>query len=123
MLIDKSWTYLRNRLSDEYWNGISAFIEVAKNYATSIGHISCPCMKCRNHEMHPVETVRAHIHRFGFDPLYRTWIYHGEVEAVSGVDPIVNQPVDEMFAVLEDVAGINDDHRMLDETHVDLEYA
>ena len=56
--MDKSKIYMKNNLLDDYWNGLSAFIEVAKNYANSIGHINCPCIKCRNHEMLPVETVR-----------------------------------------------------------------
>ena len=61
MSMNTSRIYMKSRLLDEYWDGLSAFIEVIKNYANSIGHISCLYIKCRNHEMLPVETVRAHI--------------------------------------------------------------
>ena len=61
---------MKNCLCDEYWNGFSAFIEVTKNHANLLGHISCPCIKYRNHDMLPVETMRVHIHRFGFDTMY-----------------------------------------------------
>ncbi|XP_024024483.1 uncharacterized protein LOC112092465 [Morus notabilis] len=91
MSVDKSWIHLRNRLSDEYWDGLCTFIEVGKNYANSLGGISCPCMKCRNHEMFPPETVKAHIHRWGFDTSYTTWIHHDEVHAAA----VINEPVDE----------------------------
>ena len=78
MSMEKSWIYLKNHLCDEYWDGLSTFIEVAKNYANSLGHISCPCIKCQNHDMLPVEIVRVYIHRFGFDTMYTKWIHHGE---------------------------------------------
>ena len=68
--------------------------------------------------MLPIEIVRAHIHRFGFDIMYTKWIHHGKAEAVSSIDPGVGESIDEMFAVLNDVVGINDDHNMLDETEV-----
>ena len=75
--------------------------------------------------MLPIKTVRAHIHCFGFDTMYTKWIHHGEVEAVSSIDPVVSESTDKIFTVLNDVAGINDDHDMLDEIVVgikDMQY-
>ena len=111
MPMDKSWIHLKNSLLDEYWDGLCAFIEVGKNYANSLRGISCLCIKCRNHEIHPPEIVKAHIHRWCFDTSYTTWIYHGEVRPAAAV---VSESVDEMFAVLNDVAGISDDHETMD---------
>ena len=53
--------------------------------------------------------------------MYTKWIHHGEAEAVSSTDPSIGESIDEMFAVLNDVAGINDDHDMLDEIEVGIE--
>ena len=69
---------MKNHLSDEFWDGLSSFIEVGKNYANLFGRISCQCMKCQNHDMRPIEIVRAHIHRYSFDTMYIKWIHHGE---------------------------------------------
>ena len=109
---------MKNRLCDEYWDSLSAFIEV---YTNSLGHISYPYIKYRNHEMLPVETVKAHIHQFDFDIMYTKWIHYGEAETVSSTDLSVGESMDEMFAVLNDVVGINDDHDILDETKVGIE--
>ena len=48
-------------------------------------------------------------------------MHHGEVEAVLSTDPAVNESIDKMFAVLNDAAGINDDHDLLDEIEVGIE--
>ena len=71
--------------------------------------------------MLPIEIVRAHIHCFGFDTMYTKWIHHGKVKAVSSTDLLVSESIDEMFAVLNDVAEINDNHDMLDETEIGIE--
>ena len=109
MSMEKSLIYLKNRLCDECWNGLSAFIEVAKNQSNSLDHINCPCIKCRNHDMLPVETVRVYVHQFGFDTMYTKWIHHNETIAVSNTKLGVGEWIDEMFVILNDVAGINDE--------------
>ena len=97
---------MTNRLCDEYLDGFSVFIEVAKNYANSLGHISCPCIKCRNQDMLPIEIVRGQIHRFGFDTIYTKWIHHGKADVISSTESGVAESIDEMFAILNDVAGL-----------------
>ena len=94
MPIDKSWIHLRNRLSDEYWDGLCAFIEFGKNYANSTGGIRYLYIKCRNHEMLAPEIVKVHIHRWGFDTSYTIWIYQCEVRTAAA---IVSEPIDEML--------------------------
>lgn len=71
--------------------------------------------------MMPMETVRAHIHQHGFNTLYTRWIYHGKEELVETAADVVNEPVDEMVAIIHDVAGINDDDDdMTGDIQVDL---
>ncbi|KAK6158587.1 hypothetical protein DH2020_005901 [Rehmannia glutinosa] len=119
MPIDKSWISIRNRLSDEYWNGLTGFIEHAKNYTNSQGLISCPCIKCRNGYLHPPEKVFAHIHDKGFDKTYTKWVFHGE--SYSTV-PTISESVDEMAAVLNDVAGASEAHDDIPgDTHEDAD--
>ena len=119
--MDKSSIYLKNHFYYEYWDGLSTIIEVGKNYANSFGHISCPCMKCQNHDMQPVEIVRAHIHWYDFDTMYIKWIHHGEAQTVLSTEPVVGELIDEMFAVLNDVAGINDENDMFDGAKAGIE--
>jgi len=76
------------------------------------GCTSYPYWRCLNHKCFPIETVRAHIHQYGFNPLYMTWYYHGEDDVAT--NPI-NESVDEMVAVIHDVVGSNSDYDMLEE--------
>ncbi|KAI3680719.1 hypothetical protein L6452_35493 [Arctium lappa] len=48
MTIDKSWTTCRHRNSEEFWNSLQAFIEIAKRHVNSDGKVRCPCKKCLN---------------------------------------------------------------------------
>lgn len=66
----------------------------------------------------PVENVRAHIHQYGFNTLYTNWIHHGEEELVGTAVDVVSELVDEMVAVIHDVARINDDDDMIGDVQV-----
>ena len=70
MSIDKSWINLRNRLSDEYFNGARAFIEIAKNYPNEEGLIRCLYHKCYNGLWQWIWIVKAHIIDIGFNLVY-----------------------------------------------------
>ena len=48
---------MRSRLLYQYWERISIFMEVAKDHFNSNGCVSCPCQKCLNHVLLPLETV------------------------------------------------------------------
>ena len=108
MPMDKSWINLRNHLSDEYFNGARAFIEIAKNYPNEEGLIWCPCRKCCNGLWQRIGVVEAHIIDIGFNPIYKTWRYHGKPDDVVMM-PFVNEQVvnsgDEILNMLEDVIG------------------
>ena len=103
MAIDKSWTTLRNRNSDEFWDGLNNFMEIAKAHANSDGLVRCPCMDCLNMPCHTPDTIHAHIQSKGFQQSYQRWIFHGEVDP-----PIVEEVAprtDEMIDVLNDLIG------------------
>ena len=117
MQIDKSWIHMKNRLSDQYWEGLSALINIAKDYVDESGRTSCPCRRCLNHKCFPIETVRAHIPQYGFNTLYTTWYYHGEDDVAT--NPI-NESVDEIVDVIHDVVRNNSDHDIPDELEAEV---
>ena len=126
MSIDKSWIYLENRLSDQFWNGLASFMNIAKDHVNSVGETSCPCRKCRNGKMWSLQVVHAHIHRWGFDTSYKAWVFHGEpnIEEIHASHVASSEPVDEMLNILNDIAGVggdNDQHDAVPEDEFDLD--
>ena len=71
MATDKSWINLRDRLSDEYWNGAMEFVKKARNFVNDRGLVRCPCKKCVNVLHQPIEVMEAHIIDHRFDPFYK----------------------------------------------------
>ncbi|XP_062112440.1 uncharacterized protein LOC133823592 [Humulus lupulus] len=103
MAIDKSWTKLRNRACDVYWDGLQNFINMASQHKDCDGRIRCPCVRCMNLRLQTLDVVQAHIFDRGFQQSYEQWIYYGEVEEDvddEGMDE--NEPVDEMRDVVDD---------------------
>ena len=92
MSIDKSWINLRNRLSNQYFDGCRVFIDIAKNYTNEEGLVRCPCRKCVNGLWQPIRIVEAHIIDRGFNPLYKIWRYHGEPDLI--MDPVGHEQRD-----------------------------
>ncbi|GJT59832.1 zinc finger, CCHC-type containing protein [Tanacetum coccineum] len=81
MTIDKSWTTISNRNSEEFLDGLFAFIKHCKPLLHPITQkIHCPCSRCCNRDDNRVtlEILEVHISRYGFDQHYTTWKYHGE---------------------------------------------
>ncbi|KAJ9544702.1 hypothetical protein OSB04_024409 [Centaurea solstitialis] len=118
MTIDKSWTTCRRRNSDEFWNGLKAFIEIAKRHVNSDGVVRCLCRRCLNFQRHTPNIVEAHIHSYGFQTAYTKWVYHGEVDTPSPVVANVASTTDEMIDVLNDIIGetnTNDEDADVDE--------
>ena len=117
MTIDKRWTTLRNRNSDEFWDGLNKFIEIIKDQADIDGLVRCPCGDCLNMLFHTPNTIHAHIYRKGFQQSYQQWIYHGEV-----VPPVVDEvasTTDEMADVLNDLVGEQNTNDDSDEGNLD----
>ena len=70
-----------------------------------MGLVRCPCQRYVNGFWHPIGIVEAHIIDKGFNPLYKKWRYHGELDNFD--DPVVPEQGDnngdEMLNVLDDV--------------------
>ena len=64
MAIDKTWTTLRNRACQEYWNGLQSFLRMASEYKDSDGRIRCPCVKCINNRLE-ILPVSKHMYSIG----------------------------------------------------------
>ncbi|KAJ4710237.1 Transposon protein, putative, CACTA, En/Spm sub-class [Melia azedarach] len=76
--MDRSWMQLQDRLSQEYVDGINSFMKVAKKCADATNCIRCPCIRCLNVLIYPLDVVDHHLYQFGISPTYCTWVYHGE---------------------------------------------
>ena len=104
MPIDKSWTDLPNRVSEEFTNGLDSFVESCRPLVDSDGNIKCPCRNCGNRYSVNLIIMRRHIATFGFFKRYIRWIYHGEDMVRRVVENDVSQTND-MGAVIQDVMG------------------
>ncbi|KAL5542126.1 hypothetical protein UlMin_009836 [Ulmus minor] len=109
MTIDKSWTTIRRRgSSNEFWNGLQHFLQMAKPFVNDRGFIKCPCRHCLNNASHQLEDLESHIFRNSFMFGYNQWIHHGE-PVTANVGTTVAGPSggiherDEMFDVLDDI--------------------
>ncbi|KAL0559314.1 hypothetical protein IC582_003922 [Cucumis melo] len=76
--MNKDWIKLQNKLSVEYREGVSQFLEVAKLHVNDSGRTRCPCKKCMNSMWESLEGVERHLLTVGISPSYVNWIYHGE---------------------------------------------
>ena len=62
----------KNRLSDEYKNGVSEFIKFAETkLPNSNGRFYCPCVKRSNVAPMTVEDIRYHLSKYGFARIIR----------------------------------------------------
>nr|GEU44548.1 hypothetical protein [Tanacetum cinerariifolium] len=77
MVIDKSWTLLE-RHEKAFYTGHTKFVGDCKPLVNSVGNIKCPCKSCRTVLWVSIENLPKYITRYGWDPGYKTWVYHGE---------------------------------------------
>ena len=67
MTIDKSWMKIRRRSSsNEFWNGLQNFLQMAKPFVNDRGMIQCPCNRCVNNDKHQLDVLENHIFWNGF---------------------------------------------------------
>ena len=52
---------LKNRMSQEYLDGVQQFLNFASNHAHLDGTISCPCKQCVHTNLWLIDVVRAHL--------------------------------------------------------------
>jgi hypothetical protein len=78
---DRSWIY-GPPLSNEYINGLDAFINLVKKdmVDNNICFICCPCKHCKNEKKYRSDDMlRTHLFKHGFKEDYRCWNKDGDV--------------------------------------------
>ena len=134
--MDRDWMWLPNRLSRDYVEGVTSFIQVAKEHLRWDNKTRCPCRDCQNARFNDLLTIERHLIRFGFSRSYQKWIFHWEehesqpneqndigvdTEIVDATDAdILNEVVD----ALNDACGHIDNDINLEEstTHGKFDY-
>ena len=81
MAMDKSWMDKR-RGSREYFEGVNQFMEFASPSARD-GKILCPCVKCVNLILQPLNVARDHCWSSGMLKTYKVWKFHRESAAAT----------------------------------------
>ncbi|CAI0551586.1 unnamed protein product, partial [Linum tenue] len=116
MAPSKTWMLVDNRLSEDYKNGVTEFLDYAFQRNKGRCEIRCPCVKCCNGKSGTRETVTAHLLIYGMVQNYTFWCHHGErsgkafgpaFENVNGADENEyeheNEQENEMHQVLRDL--------------------
>ena len=67
----------KRRGSREYFKGVSKFVEFASLSARD-GKILCPCAKCVNLILQPLNVACDHCWASGMLKNYKVWKFHGE---------------------------------------------
>ncbi|KAF7130454.1 hypothetical protein RHSIM_Rhsim10G0071800 [Rhododendron simsii] len=76
--MDKDWMAIKNRLSEQYKQGVESFIEFAMANSGAQAEIRCPCIDCLHSKTLSSEVFRIHLIIKGINSSYKTWMYHGE---------------------------------------------
>ena len=76
--MDKKWMHA-DRRTLEFKIGVETFLKFALANASDKSKISCPCLKCCNHDEWAVRVVKDHIYFNGIDTEYKHWKWHGEL--------------------------------------------
>ncbi|XP_050387377.1 uncharacterized protein LOC126803646 [Argentina anserina] len=75
--MDKSWISW-DKNSSEYQEKAKEFIFNSKKYARNPDLVRCPCIICQNRSTQTDEVLLLHLVKYGFDPMYKDWVGHGE---------------------------------------------
>jgi len=69
------------RLRQPFIDGVHDFVSKEMDQVSYIldGGVRCLCVKCFCGKILKPSHVRSHLLQHGFQPNYRTWVYHGEV--------------------------------------------
>nr|GEU66976.1 hypothetical protein [Tanacetum cinerariifolium] len=114
MVIDKSWTSLEKH-EKAFYTSLKKFVDDCKPLVDSATNIRCSCKSCRLVLWVSIKHLLDHISKYGFDPSYKTWIHHGELDLPPPPPVIDNtsQPqMSDMTACLNDLSYIplNNEH-------------
>ncbi|KAM6563591.1 hypothetical protein CsatB_023589 [Cannabis sativa] len=126
-MIDKNWIFQKDRLSEEFFNGLKKFLKLSSFHLNDENKIRCPCVSCMNLYYYDLETIERHIFVRGFYTKYVLWEFHGEditeihedeenAESIVEEDNTLydsdDEDDDDMIPALEDLA--NQSHRNSD---------
>ena len=90
--MDKTWLCAA-RHSEQYSDGVRAFLELAVANSQNKQSILCPCKNCTNRYWFNVNVVHEHLICDGFMRGYTTWIFHGEtMHASTPTDNLTDEP-------------------------------
>ncbi|KAK2648118.1 hypothetical protein Ddye_015607 [Dipteronia dyeriana] len=81
--MDKSWMS-KDRLSQEYLDGVDQFLAFASAHTTNPELMRCPCQSCANLKFKTPSEIRYHLFSKGIDQWYDHWIWHREVNYTRG---------------------------------------
>nr|GEX53258.1 hypothetical protein [Tanacetum cinerariifolium] len=120
MVIDKSWTCL-GRHEKEFYTGLKKFVKHCKLLENSSENVKCPCKSCRLVSWVSIRNLSDHITNYGWDPSYKTWIHHGELNLPSSVIDNTRQPqMSDMTTCLNDLSYIPPSNEQNEPTQRDI---
>lgn len=109
--MDKSWME-KSRVSPEYINGLTFFLDFAFRNASISDRILCPCKHCKIGIFQSRDDAYEHLLVDGFIPGYTRWIAHGEIyTSLSCMSenqhdrPETSGFVDDMVGLVHDAFG------------------
>nr|POE54614.1 hypothetical protein CFP56_53186 [Quercus suber] len=95
----------KKRGSMEYFEGVSQFVAFASPSARN-GKMLCPCVKCVNLILQPVNVVRDHCWASGMLNNYKFWKFHGESAVATTAPECGSSQVQESENVYGDFHGM-----------------
>ena len=119
---------LKDRLCNEYVEGVRTFIQAARQHLRVDDKTRCPCQQCLNVRFQDLVTVEQHLIRYGFSSSYNRWIHHGEnVGGVSLAETSMCNDrdgcvVNDNYVDDDIIAALNDMHALINK-EVDLNEA
>jgi len=117
--MNRSWILHGKKFTPEYMNGVTEFMEFARDNATDNRPMLCPCRDCLNLIRHDDSVIDAHLNQKGMSVNYTKWIYHGKTYSNDADDNHgayesdneeegVDDNEDDIFAMLEDLQNAGD---------------
>ncbi|XP_060213848.1 uncharacterized protein LOC132641015 [Lycium barbarum] len=123
-MMDKNWILIKNRILPEYLTGMEQFLNYAFSNPEVGVTIQCPCIKCNNVLWKTREEVELDLLKWGIDPTYDRWIFHGESDSSSddeinsGADSDLGNDDASTFEMLHDMyRGFPSNNYEYDETN------
>jgi hypothetical protein len=120
--MDREWMYVRNRVSQRFFEELETFLEAAVKYMKPkdiyFGHyICCSYVDCCNEKKTPdIEEIREHLMVRGFMSRYTCWMEHSEhKEVIHGGQSTIEEEQGNNMTVDDNNMTIDNDVDDLDE--------